>query len=82
MVNSFAWRHGYPTIEAVNKADRYQICYWWRFLPSPGMKAVNKSSAEFTKVLEAEAPIMDRIAERFKEMGGFTPEISKSIGWE
>jgi hypothetical protein len=71
----------YPTIKEVNAADRYQICKWWRFLPSPGRSAVDKSSAEFTKVMEAEAPIMDRIAERFKEMGGFTPEISKAMGW-
>jgi hypothetical protein len=72
----------YPTIEAVEAADRYQICKWWRFLPRPGSRAITKSSAEFTKLLEAESPIMNRIAERFKEMGGFTPEISKSIGWD
>jgi len=71
----------YPTIKEVNEADRYQICKWWRFLPSPGFRAVDKSSAEFTKVMDAEKPIMDRIAERFKEMGGFTPEISKAMGW-
>ena len=72
----------YPTLEEVNAADRYQICRWWRFLPSPGMSSSKKSSAEFTKALDAEAPIMNQIAKRFKEMGGFTPEISKSIGWD
>ena len=42
---------------------------------------MRESSAEFTKILEAEALIMDRINERFKEMGGFTPELSKQMGW-
>jgi DNA-binding ferritin-like protein len=35
----------------------------------------------FEAVKEQEVAVMDRIAERFKEVGGFTPEISKHIGW-
>ena len=57
----------YPTIQEVNKASRLEICRWWRFLPSPN----NKLQAEVNK----------RVAERFHEMGGFTTEISKQIGW-
>jgi len=57
-----------PTIEEVEKADREQICRWWRFSPSRTTR-------------DEEAKVMDRIAERFDEMGGFTPEISKRIGW-
>jgi len=72
----------YPTIEDVNSASRYMICYWNRFLPSPGTSALKKSYEEFGVVLEQEVVIMKRICERFKELGGFTPEISKQIGWK
>ena len=74
----------YPTMEEVNEATRYQICEWWRFLPSPGSRGINRwtpSSFEFRDELAAEVIIMNRIAERFKELGGFTPEISKKLGW-
>ena len=54
-----------PTMEEVNKATRFQICGWYRFLPSG----------------QVSTEIMDRICERFKELGGFTPEISKRLGW-
>ena len=57
----------YPSKEQVETADRMQICRWYRFLPS----ATNTTDAE----------TMDKIVERFKELGGFTPEISKAIGW-
>jgi hypothetical protein len=70
----------YPTIEEVNRASRRQICYWWRFLPSPGSNAID--TPNFFVALDAEAMIMNRIAERFKELGGFSPEISKTIGWK
>ena len=56
----------YLTIEEVEKADRIQICEWWRFLSSPQT--------------ETETDVMNRIAERYDEMGGMTPEISKQIG--
>lgn len=56
-----------PTIEEVEKADREQIYRWRRFLRSP--------------ITDSEVEIMNRIAERFVEFGGFTPEISKRIGW-
>lgn len=71
----------YPTLEQVNAASHYQICSWWRFLPSPASWAVNKPREEFQKILDAEVAIMNRIGERFKELGGMTPEISKSLGW-
>ena len=57
-----------PTIEEIEKADREQICRWWRFLGSP--------------MTDEEVIVMNRIAERFDEVGGFTPEISKRIGWK
>lgn len=69
----------YPTLEQVEAADQMQLCRWWRFLESPGLNAVGTD--EFQAVLDSETAIMDRIAERFHEAGGFTPEISKAIGW-
>ena len=57
----------FPTMAEVEAADREQLCRWWRFLPGG--------------VTDEQKPIMDRLAERFTEVGGFTPEISKGIGW-
>ena len=70
----------YPTLDEVNAANRSQICCWVRFLKSPGAEAVGR--ADFHQVLDAEAAIMDLICKRLQELGGFTPEISKQIGWE
>lgn len=72
----------YPTMEQVNNADHEQICRWWRFLKSPGLSAINRNRNDFKEVLKREKVIMDRINERLKEFGGFTPEISKNIGWD
>ena len=57
---------GFPTIEEVEKADQEQLARWYRFLPSGETAADQK--------------IMKRIAERFENMGGMTPELSKKIG--
>ena len=56
----------YPILEEVEKADRAQIYKWWYFLRSPQT--------------EVETDVMNRIAERYEELGGFTPEISKQVG--
>jgi hypothetical protein len=70
----------YPTLEEVEKADREQICRWWRFLPSPGAGAVGRD--DFTEVLNQHAIVLNRIGERLGELGGFSPEISKKLGWD
>jgi len=57
----------YPTIEEVEIASRLQLCKWHRFLRSPET--------------EREVEINNRMFERWQEVGGFTPEISKAIGW-
>ncbi len=57
----------FPSLSDVDQADRIQICRWYRFLPSG--------------VTEEERKIQDRIYEQFQKFGGFTPEISKQIGW-
>ncbi len=77
----------YPTLEEVENADRMQLARWYRFLESPGMSYLkgreheNTNFEEGEKVRVAEAAIQKRILERFQEMGGFTPAISKAIGW-
>jgi len=69
----------YPIIGQVEAADRVQLARWYRFLPSPGSSAVGKP--EFHDVATAEAAILNRIIARFAEMGRWTPELSKQVGW-
>lgn len=57
----------YPTEEQVNKAGREQVCRWCRHL-------------SLSRTLE-ETKIINLVVEKFKNMGGFTPELSKKIGW-
>lgn len=57
----------YPTEDEVEAADRFTICRWYRFLRSPDKPG--------------EKAIMNRICERFRDLGGFTTEISKTLGW-
>lgn len=63
----------YPSLESVNRADHVQICRWYRFLPSPGSSSIDD--------IEKELEIMLSIQSKLAEFGGFTPEISKMIGW-
>jgi hypothetical protein len=35
----------------------------------------------FYEVLETQGKILDLIMKRFADLGGMTPEISKTIGW-
>ena len=72
----------YPTIEQVEDANREQLARWYRFLPSPGMDAIDagKSSDEVNPIMKTEAGIMNRIDARLRQTGGMTPEVSKRIG--
>jgi hypothetical protein len=54
-------------IKAVNELSHYDICRIWRF-------------AETGHPLMQDLP-GHRLAERLQEFGGFTPQISKSLGW-
>lgn len=69
----------YPTLEEVKAADRIQLARWYRFLDSPGMKFVG--TPKFEQKINEEVEIMNFICDRFKDLGGFTSEISKAIGW-
>ena len=59
-------RPDFPTMEQVEKANHEQLARWYRFLPSGDTPQQQN--------------IQDRIVQRFKKMGGMTPEISKKIG--
>lgn len=69
----------YPTMTQVEEADYIQLAKWYRFLPSPGHASCSRET--FVVDLEEEKKILDRIIDRFNEMGGMTPELSKLIGW-
>lgn len=69
----------YPTLEEVQTANQEQVCRWRRFLPSPGESEIGKNG--FEEVMLKEVAIMNAIIERSKVVGGFTPEISKRLGW-
>ncbi len=60
------FRMDYPTMIAVEVADRVQLLRWSRYLSSPD---------------EHQRPIMDRICKRQQESGGVTPALSKAVGW-
>jgi hypothetical protein len=60
-------RPDFPTMAEVEKASREQLAKWYRFLPSGDTKEHQR--------------VQDRIAERFKALGGMTPALSKKIGF-
>jgi hypothetical protein len=60
-------RPDFPTMEQVEHATKEQLARWFRFLPSGDT--------------EEQQHIQDRIGERFKELGGMTPDLSKKIGF-
>ena len=69
----------YPNLEEVEHASLFDLCKWQRFLPSPGMNVIGQP--EFEDTMQRESTVMARIIERSRELGGFTPEISKALGW-
>ncbi len=55
----------FPTMKQVTEASAEQLGYWYRFLLASS---------------EEQQAVLDKIAERFKSLGGMTPELSKKIG--
>lgn len=52
----------------INDMTHEELCFTWRFAPIGSPLVQGRAG--------------DRLRERlFEEMGGFTPEISKKIGW-
>jgi hypothetical protein len=60
-------RPDFPTMIEVEQASREELAKWYRFLPSGDT--------------EEQQRVQDRIAARFKDLGGMTPELSKRIGF-
>lgn len=54
----------FPSIGEVQRADREQLCRWWRFLP----------------VAEGRSKVINLIGDRLHSLGGFNARISKKIG--
>jgi hypothetical protein len=51
----------------VEKANHEQLAKWYRFLPSGDTNEQQR--------------VQERIAQRFKALGGMTPVLSKKIGF-
>jgi hypothetical protein len=60
-------RPDFPTMAEVEEGSREQLAKWYRFLPSGDTKEHQR--------------VQDRTAERFKELGGMTPALSKKMGF-
>ena len=69
----------YPTMEEVEAASSLQLATWSRRLESPGLRAAG--GPDFEVVFAQEKAVADRIQERFKALGGWTPMLSKAVGW-
>jgi hypothetical protein len=55
----------FPTTDQIEKATLEDLARWYRFLLPTGKE---------------QQAILDKISERFKKLGGMTPELSKRIG--
>ena len=71
----------FPSPAEVEKADRLQLGRWYRFLPSPGMSAIGMEHDQYIILADLEKCILNRIVERFAELGGWDSVLSKEIGW-
>lgn len=69
----------YPTMKEVEQASRVELGNWSRFLASPGAIAIER--IDFEAVMQREKAILDRILERFQELGGWNVQVSKRVGW-
>jgi hypothetical protein len=71
----------YPTLEQVEAANPKQLAEWFRFLPTPGVNAVNamEPSAKVIASIESEGEIMDRIIRRLAEPEVMTMGVCNTI---
>jgi len=69
----------YPTQQKIDAASKEQLGRWIRFLPSPGMAHIG--SMDFETNMQHEIEILNRIIKLFNDSGGWTPELSKKVGW-
>lgn len=57
-------------IEKINQMSQEDMAYLWRNAPSGHL------------YFDSTKPYWEIFDKRFKKLGGFTPAISKSIGWK
>lgn len=57
-------------IDKINQMSQFEMAQLWRFAPSGH------------PYFDGSKPFYPFFQKRFKELGGFTPAISKAIGWE
>ena len=57
------------TIEEVEQMTRLELCRLWRF-------------AHVSEFWQRDNPVANAAKERLDTLGGFSPEISKQIGWD
>lgn len=55
--------------DKINQLSRFEMAKLWRFAPSGHI------------YFDSSLPFFAVFNKRFKELGGFSPEISKAIGW-
>jgi hypothetical protein len=55
----------FPTTEQVDKASHEELARWYRFLLAQN---------------DQQQKVVDKIAARFKKLGGMTDEVSRKIG--
>lgn len=60
-------------LKEIENMDHYSMCRMWRF------HSIHDESIYFRSDLPTGAAFKERL---FHHFGGFTPEISKSLGWE
>lgn len=73
----------YPTDAEIESADHVTLARWYRFLRSPGMSVIDHPNAtERERIRVDQMNKLDRIIARFNGAGGWTPAISKTVGWE
>ena len=68
----------YPTIEQVNAADRRQIYSWYLLLPVPMWIRDDKTKQRILNPPGGQE-IIDRIAQRWEELGGHDTSIAMEI---
>lgn len=79
----------YPTLAEVEAADLVQLATWHRFLPSPGANASSAIPVDpephdeeaWEAAVDADFAILRRIIVRLQQLGGWTAELSRTVGF-
>ncbi len=81
----------YPTMEQAIAANHEQVCVWHRYLPSPGINTIDKyrnipwtqeQQYDIREATDREEAVNNYLFQKWKDGGGFNPELSKKIGFD